>query len=166
MYLEDVIVIGRTFHEHLLNLQKVLQQFQEACLKLYPEKCQLFQKEVRYLVHIVSPKEITTNSEKLKATQEWPTPKNEHTIRSFVGLCTYYRLFISGFANIAKLLTKLTEEKQAFQWTPEVEAAFQTLKEALCTAYLQPREKFVVDTDASNIGIVGVLSKYMMDRSE
>jgi hypothetical protein len=72
-------------------------------------------------------------------------------------------VFNSSFPNIAKLLTKLTEEKQAFRWTPEVEAAFQTLKEALCTAptlaYLQPREKFVINTDTSNIGIGGVLSQ-------
>jgi hypothetical protein len=58
-------------------------------------------------------------------------------------------------------LTKLTEEKQPFQWTPEVETACQTLKGALCTApilaYPQPGEKFIVDTDASNIGIGGVL---------
>jgi hypothetical protein len=54
------------------------------------------------------------------------------------------------------------EEKQAFQWTPEVEAAFQTVKEALCTApilaYPQPRRTFIIDTDASNVGIEGVLS--------
>jgi hypothetical protein len=53
-------------------------------------------------------------------------------------------------------------EKQAFQWTPEVEAAFQTLNSALCAApilaYPQPGERFIVDTDAS-IGIGGVLSK-------
>jgi hypothetical protein len=42
VYLDDVIVIGRTFEEHLLNLRKVVQRFREACLKLNPEKCQLF----------------------------------------------------------------------------------------------------------------------------
>jgi hypothetical protein len=66
--------------------------------------------------------------------REWPTPKNKHEIRSFLGLCTYYRHFISGFANIVKPLTKLKEQKQFFQWTPEVEAVFQTLKGALCSA--------------------------------
>jgi hypothetical protein len=74
----------------------------------------------------------------------------------------YYGWFISGFANIAKLLTTLTEEKQAFQWTPEVEAAFQTLKGVLCAApiltYPHPGERFIVDTDASNFGTGGVLS--------
>jgi hypothetical protein len=58
---------------------------------------------------------------------------------------------------------QLMEEKQAFQWTPEEEAALQTLKQALCTApildYLQPRERFVIDTDSNNVGTGGVLSQ-------
>jgi hypothetical protein len=130
---------------------------------------QLFWKEVRYLGHIVSPEGITTDPKKLKTIQEWPTPKNKHEIRSFLGLYTYYRRFISDFGNIMKLLTKLTEEKQAFQWIAEVEAVFQTLKEALSTApihaYPQPREQFFIATDASNVGIRGVLSQ-VQDRQE
>jgi hypothetical protein len=63
----DVILIGRTFQEHLLNLQKVFQRFREARLQLNPEKCQLLQKKVRYLEHIVSPEGITADPEKLKA---------------------------------------------------------------------------------------------------
>jgi hypothetical protein len=133
VYLNDVIVIRRTFHEHLTNLRKVFQRFREACLNLNSKKCQLFQKEVRYVGHIVSPEGITTDPENLKAVRECPTPKNKHEVRSFLGLCSYYRRFISGFANITKPLTKLTEQKQSFQWTPEPEGAFQTLKGALCT---------------------------------
>jgi hypothetical protein len=68
-----------------------------------------------------------------------------------------------GIANIAKSLIILTEQKQAFKWTSEVEAAFKALKGALCTAtilaYPQPGERFVVDTDASNVGVGGVLSQ-------
>jgi hypothetical protein len=66
-------------------------------------------------------------------------------------------LQISGFANVVKPLTKLTDKKQAFQCALEVEAAFKALKEALCIAsvlaFLQPRERFVVDTDMSDVGI-------------
>jgi hypothetical protein len=97
-YLDDVIVIGRTFQEHLLNLRKVFQRFREAHLKFNPEKCQLSRKEVQYLGYTVSPGGITTDPEKLKAVQEWQTPKNKHEIRSFLGLCTQYRRFIPGFA--------------------------------------------------------------------
>jgi hypothetical protein len=137
------------------NLRKVLQR--------NSEKCHLLQKEVRYLGHIVSPEGISTDPEKLKAIREWPTPKNKHETRSFLGRCTYYRRFIPGFSTIAKPMTKLTEQKQSFQWTSEVEAAFQKLKQALCTApilpYPQPGQRFIVGTEASNVGIGGVLSR-------
>jgi hypothetical protein len=93
----------------------------QVSLKLNPEKCELFQKEVWFVGHTVPSEEITTDPEKLKAIPEWWADKNKHEIRSFPGLCTYFRQFISGFANITKPLTILMEEKQAFQWTPEAE---------------------------------------------
>jgi hypothetical protein len=106
---------------------------------------------------------ISTDPDNLEAVRECLTPKNKHKIRSFLGLCMYYRRFISSFANIVKPLTKLTEEKQVFQWTPEVEATFQTLNEAFCAAhilaYLQPRDRFTVDTNANNVGIGRMLSQ-------
>jgi hypothetical protein len=69
VYLDDVIVIGRTFQEHLRNLQEVFKWYREARLKLNPEKCQLFHKEVRYLRHMVSPEGITTHPEKQNRTR-------------------------------------------------------------------------------------------------
>ena len=134
VYLDDVIVIGRTFQEQLGNLRKVFQRLWEAHLKLNPAKCQLFRKEVRYLGHIISPSGVTTDPEKLEAVKSWPRPKDKHQLRSFLGLCTYYRRFISGFAYIAKPLTRLTEEKRTFKWSTEAETAFQALKRALCMA--------------------------------
>jgi len=106
---------------------------------------------------------ITTDPEKLEAVKSWPRPKDRHQLRSFLGLCTYYRRFISGFADIVKPLTRLIEEKRTFECSTEAETAFQALKKALCMApvlgYPQPGEKFIIDTDASNIGIGGVLSQ-------
>jgi hypothetical protein len=56
VWLRDVIVIGHTFEEHLLNLGKVFQRFRQCCVKLNPEKCQLLQKAIRYLGHMYHPK--------------------------------------------------------------------------------------------------------------
>jgi hypothetical protein len=131
MYLDDVIVIGRTFQKHLLSLRKMFHPFREDRLNLNPEKSQHFQKEVQHLGHITSPGGITADPEKLKAVWKWPISKNKQEIRSFLGIYAYYRRVIDGFANIAKPLTKFTGESQASQWTPEVEVAFQTLKEIL-----------------------------------
>jgi hypothetical protein len=155
VYLDNVIVIGFTFQEHLLNLQKVFQQSWEAHLKFDLEKWQLFENEVWYLKGIVSTEGLITNPKKLRAVQEWPISKNKHEIRYFLGLCFYYRWFISGFANIAKRLTKLSEEKQGFHWTRRSGGHLSIAKGALCTApvlaYPQPRERFVVSTGTSNI---------------
>jgi hypothetical protein len=65
VYLDDVIVIGCTFQEHVLNLRKMFQRFRKARLKLNREKFQLFQKGVRYFRNSVSPKGIITDPEKL-----------------------------------------------------------------------------------------------------
>jgi hypothetical protein len=85
-----------------------------------------------------------------------------HQLRSFLGLCTYYRRFISRLTDIAKPLTTLTEEKRTFEWSKEVATAFQALQKALCTApvlgYPRPGE-FIIDTNASNMAIGGVLSQ-------
>jgi hypothetical protein len=85
-------------------------------------------------------------------------------------MCTYYRWYNSGFANIAKSRTKLTEQKQSFKCSPGAEGAFQTLKGALRTApnlaYHQPEQRFVVDTNAGNVGIGEVLSQVQNGRSE
>jgi hypothetical protein len=69
----NVIVIGCTFQEHLLNLQKVFPQFQEARLKINPEKCQLFQKKRRpYCVTGVD----NYRPQKAESHRGNPTPKN------------------------------------------------------------------------------------------
>jgi hypothetical protein len=59
----------------------------------------------------VSPEVITTYPEKLRVVREWLNPKNKHETRSFLGLCTHYRRFISGFTNTANPVTILTDEK-------------------------------------------------------
>jgi hypothetical protein len=62
----------------------------------------------------VSFKGVTADTKKLKALQEWWTPRDKHVLRSFLGLYTYYRWFIFVLANITKPLTRLKKEKQAF----------------------------------------------------
>ncbi|UYV65370.1 K02A2.6-like, partial [Cordylochernes scorpioides] len=163
VYLDDVMVMGRTFGEHLKNLQEIFNRFKAANLGLNPRKCQLFQKKVEFLGHTVSAKGIQTSESKILAIRDWPKPKDKHELRSFLGLCTYYRRFVEGFADIAAPLHRLTEAKSTFHWNQDCENAFVTLKGGLCSSpvlvYPQPGMRFVLDTDASNSGIGAVLSQ-------
>ena len=163
IYLDDIIIHGRTFEEMLSNLDRVLNKLQEAGLKLKARKCQLFQKEVEYLGHIVSSDGIRTDPKKIEAVQNWPTPENVTELRAFIGLCSYYRRFIQGFADIAKPLHRLTGKEVLFNWTKECEVAFQTLKHKLCEtpilAHPDFSKEFILDTDASDFAIGAVLSQ-------
>ncbi|GFW13804.1 hypothetical protein TNCV_1670201 [Trichonephila clavipes] len=154
---------GRTFEEHLQNIRKVLSKLSDANLKLNPSKCKFFQKEVNYLGHIISAEGVRTDPEKVSAVKNWKRPENLRELRSFLGLCTYYRKFVKGFSNIARPLYKLTESKQKFQWTKECEDSFLQLKEALTSSpiliYPQPDKPFILDTDASNESVGAVLSQ-------
>ncbi|GFT98288.1 retrovirus-related Pol polyprotein from transposon 17.6 [Trichonephila clavipes] len=163
IYLDDVIRGGRTFEEHLQNIWKVLSKLSDANLKLNRSKCKFFQKEVNYLGHIISAEGVRTDPEKVSAVKNWKRPENLRELRSFLGLCTYYRKFVKGFSNIARPLHKLTESKQKFQWTKECEDSFLQLKEALTSSpiliYPQPDKPFILDTDASNESVGAVLSQ-------
>lgn len=163
VYLDDIIVTGKSFTEHISNLRKVFNRLKGANLKLNPKKCQLFRKEVKFLGHVVSENGISTDTEKVQAVKEWPTPKTVKEIRSFLGLCSYYRRFIKNFAEIAKPLHQLTEKGKQFLWTEKCEDAFSTLKEKLVSspilAYPKEEGMFILDTDACDTGIGAVLSQ-------
>ena len=92
---------------------------------------------------------------------DWKAPTSVHEVRSFLGLAGYYRRFILDFSKIAKSMTRLLQKDEKFQWTPECEAAFHTLRTLLTTTHIlaQPdiEKPFDVFCDASGIGLGCVL---------
>ncbi|GFW35995.1 hypothetical protein TNCV_4928591 [Trichonephila clavipes] len=163
VYLDDIIIVGRSFEEHLKNIRRVLQKLKEANLKLSPSKCHLFLREVTYLGHIISEEGVRTDPDKISAVKDWNCPTDVHQLRSFLGLCTYYRKFVKNFSTIARPLHKLTEEKQKFIWTVDCNNAFNKLKDALTSAsilaYPEIGKQFILDTNASHESIGAVLSQ-------
>ncbi|UYV72285.1 K02A2.6-like, partial [Cordylochernes scorpioides] len=163
VYLDDIIVMGKSFEEHLINLERVLQKIRVARLKLNPRKCKPFKEKVRYLGHVISRQGIQTDPDRTETVRQWPVPRDVHQLRSFLGLCSYYRRFVPGFSNIARPLHRLTESGRPFSWTIDCERAMDKLKQALSSppmlAYPDPGEPFILDTDASNTGIGAVLSQ-------
>ena len=126
--------MGKIFEEQLTNLEEVFSRMKEANLKLNPKKCLLFQKEVKFLRHTVSGNGIKTTGTKINAIRDWPRPRDKYEVRSILELCTYYRRYVNGFADIAAPLHKMTDLKSQFNWTAECEAAFKRLKNALCSS--------------------------------
>ncbi|GFV22366.1 hypothetical protein TNCV_3924261 [Trichonephila clavipes] len=160
-YLDDIIVFSETFEDHLIRLRLVLKCLQEAGLKLNSKKCLLAAQEVKILGHLVSSNGVRPDPDKIKAVRNFPTPKNIHDIRSFLGLCSYFRIFIKGFCYLAKPLQSLLKSGVEFHWGPEEVEAFNSLKKALTSdpvlGMYDERASTEIHTDASGYGIGAVL---------
>ncbi|GFT85674.1 retrovirus-related Pol polyprotein from transposon 297 [Trichonephila clavipes] len=160
-YLDDIIVFSETFEDHLIRLRLVLKCLQEAGLKLNSKKCLFAAQEVKILGHLVSSNGVRPDPDKIKAVRNFPTPKNIHDIRSFLGLCSYFRRFIKGFCYLAEPLQSLLKSGVEFHWGPEEVEAFNSLKKALTSdpvlGMYDERAFTEIHTDASGYGIGAVL---------
>ena len=167
VYLDDIISFGTTFEQELTRLTRIFDRLQAAKLKLKPSKCNFFQTGVDFLGHRVSRDGVHTSQDKVEAVRSWPVPRNVKEVKSFYGLCTYYRKFVENFAQIARPLTNLAKKNEKFHWTPDCQQAFENLKEALMTAPVlaYPRQDgdLILDTDASQYAVGSVLSQRQPD---
>ncbi|XP_040998220.1 uncharacterized mitochondrial protein AtMg00860-like [Juglans microcarpa x Juglans regia] len=114
--------------------------------------------------HVVSKDGISVDPGKVEAVVSWPTLKNIHDIRSFLGLAGYYRRFIDGLSKITAPLTTFTKKNNKFKWSTRCEESFQELKRRLVTAPVltvpTARGGFVVYSDASRFGLGFVLMQH------
>ena len=162
-YFDDVIIFSKTIEQHCQRLQSVLQRFRENGLRVKASKCSFGANKVIYLGHSVSRDGVHTDPSKIKAVEDLAAPTTIEMLRSFLGLAGYYRRFIPQFATLAAPLTDLTKKGTPFIWTDKCQAAFLALKTSLCSApvlaYPKFNEPFLLQTDASNVGLGAVLAQ-------
>jgi hypothetical protein len=161
--LDDIIIFSCDLDEHFEHLNEVLKRLKNAGLKLKPSKCDLIKDEILYLGHLVGKTGVKPNPRIIETVKNWKTPNTVKEVQQFLGLCNYHRQFIKGFSEVAAPLTHLTRKDVDFQWSDSVQQCFEKLKLALCTApilaYPKPDGIFILDTDASNNGIGGMLQQ-------
>ena len=155
-FLDDVLVLGRTFENHLENLAEVFQRFRQYGIKLKAKKCDLFRQEVEYLGRTVGREGMKVSKSFVDTMEKWTVPTCTKDVERFCGFANYHRNFIKDFAQISAPLYGLTG-KNKFHWEDEHQEAFEKLKSALCSApvlTIPTKEgRFVLDTDASDFSI-------------
>ncbi|UYV72118.1 hypothetical protein LAZ67_9001871, partial [Cordylochernes scorpioides] len=132
-YLDDIIVYATSFKEHIERLGKVLRCIQHAGLCINHEKCRFRSREIKVLGHLVTESGIRPDPDKIEAITNFSTPKPTTEVRSFMGLCSYYKRFMKYFANKAKPLHDLLRNNVKLFWSNDQEQSFQILKSALTT---------------------------------
>ncbi|XP_068097047.1 uncharacterized protein [Hyperolius riggenbachi] len=165
VYLDDIVIFSSDWESHLLKVQAVLDALRKGGFTVNPEKCALGMEEAKYLGYIVGKGLVKPQVNKVEAIQEWPRPVSKKQVRAFLGIVGYYRRFIPNFSTLAAPLTDLTKGRKSvmIQWTGETDKAFMELKLALCQnpVLVAPdfTREFVVQTDASDVGLGAVLSQ-------
>lgn len=163
LYIDDIIVMGCSVNHHLKNLESVFAKLRQHNLKLNPAKCNFFRPDVTYLGHHISEKGIQPDKSKFSAIEKYPIPNNTEDVRRFVAFCNYYRRFIKNFAEIAHPLNKLLRKNIQFEWKPECQKAFDTLKRHLLSPTILQfpnfKNHFTLITDASKVACGAVLTQ-------
>ena len=95
-YVDDSIILGKTFEGHLKNLDKALSAFENAGLILKIEKCKLVRQETEFLGQVISPDGIKPIKRHIDTILNIPNPKNLKQLRSLLGKFNYYAKFIEN----------------------------------------------------------------------
>ncbi|UYV83886.1 hypothetical protein LAZ67_X000509, partial [Cordylochernes scorpioides] len=166
-YLDDIVVYGSTFKEHLTRLYKVLRCIQQAGLCLNYKKCHFASRQITILGHVVNEFGTQPDPEKVKAIVHFPKPRNISETRSFLGLSSYYRRFIKSYANKSRPLNSLLKKDEKFIWGEEQDESFRILKQELASSpvlghFIEGAETHV-HTDASGYGLGAVLVQIQND---
>ncbi|GJY06990.1 putative reverse transcriptase domain-containing protein [Tanacetum coccineum] len=161
VFIDDILIYSKSKEEHAEHLKLILELLKKEELYAKFSKCEFWLSNVQFLGHVINSKGIHVDPAKIESIKDWASPKTPTEIRQFLGLDGYYRRFIEGFSKIAKPVTKLTQKSAKFDWSEKAEAAFQLLKQKLCSAPIlalpEGSENFMVYCDASRKGLDAVL---------
>jgi hypothetical protein len=111
-------------------------------MKIHPKKCEFIITLVIYLGHIILPNGIMVHWVKVVAILEMPNPTDVNTLRSFIELCNYYKIYVQDFCIIAHPLYALLKKDVIWTWSDEAQEAFNTLKEKLSEFPILRRPNF------------------------
>ena len=161
VYLDDIVIFADSLESHREKLDKFLSRFAAAGLKIKPTKCKLLPERLVLLGHVVSKEGIAVDPEKVRVIKDWPAPSNLQELKSFLGHVGYHQKFILNYADVTAPLRKLDKKNSKFEWSCEAQEAFELVKKQLIEAPVLAFPKyhlpFVIDTDASDVGIGAAL---------
>lgn len=163
LYMDDIIVIGKSENDHLKNLRTVFEVCRKRNLKINPNKCQFFRHEVTYLGHRCTRSGLLPDNSKLDAIHRYPKPTDRDSAKRFIAFANYYRRFIPNFAALAQPINKLTRKNSVFTWTLLCQESFEKLKQYLANppilAFPDFSKSFIITVDASKLACGAVLSQ-------
>ena len=162
-YMDDIVEFSKTFEDHIVNIEQLFARLRESGISLKLSKCIFASDKVDFLGFELSRTGIKPQIRLTEAIESYKRPATKKELRGFLGLAGFYRAFIPNFADISAPLNSLTNDNVPFIWTDECEEAFMRLKMKLTSEpvlkFPDLNQPFVVEVDASNHAVGGILSQ-------
>ncbi|PRP72900.1 retrotransposable element protein, partial [Planoprotostelium fungivorum] len=167
IYLDDFLIYSQSREEHVQHVRRVLKRVIDHKLSVNLKKCEFHSQKVKFLGYEVTPDGIHMCADRVESIRNWAPPVNLKALQSFLGFCNFYRGFIRNYSSIVTPMTNMTRKDVECKWTPHLQKSFEDLKEAFVTAdvcrHFDPSLPIVLETDASDFAISGVLSQRHKD---
>src|SRR6201987_3552484 len=161
VYIDDLLAMAKTVEDMLERLRLVFTLLRRANLKIKWRKCKFFQRELKFLGHLVSGYSIKPDPANVEAVRDFPEPNRKEKVQSFLGLVNYYQKFVPHLSTLATPMRALLKKNVKFSWTAECAEAFEAIKKVLVSEpVLKPADMskpFILQTDASLVGYGAVL---------
>jgi hypothetical protein len=169
-YIDDVLVHSKGLLQHLAHLEELSKRLHEVNMKIHPKKCEFVITSIVYLGHKILPNDIMAHWAKVVAILEMPNPTDVQTLKSFIELCNYYRIYVQNFSTIVHPFYALLKKDVAWTWSEKAQEAFNTLKEKLSEFPILRRpdfnKVFILHTNLSALGIGVILGQLHEESKE
>ncbi|CAH8680112.1 unnamed protein product [Schistosoma rodhaini] len=169
-YLDDILIVATTLEQMQERTILVLKRISKNGFRLQPEKCQFLLRSVKHLGFTFDADDSRPDPENVRAIRQMPTPTNISTLRSFMGLVSYYTAFVPSMHDIRAPLNGLLRKNSTWNWTKECDTAFCKLKSIISSKLLlthyDPCMPIIVAADVSAYGLGAVISHQFPDASE
>ena len=164
-YIDDVLVFSDNEDEHKIHLRRVFECLINHNLRIKPKKCEFFQSRISFLGHVLHDGQISVEYPKIEALEKWHGPLTTiRQVRQFLGLASYYRMFVPNFSAVAAPLSAMTRKDSRVIWSDEAQKALDTIIDTLKNApplmVWDSTRQTRVTTDASLVGIGAILEQY------
>lgn len=173
LYLDDIIVFGRTEEELLKNLRQVFERFRKHRLTLNPGKCRFGLSKVEYVGHTIDENGLTFSEEKRHEVLDFPKPVTMRNMKQFLGLANYFRDNVKNHSILVKPLQDMVasyDKNKKLQWTPELSQRFEEVKVLISQcpslSFMDANLPIFLHTDASDYGIGAYLFQKTTDNVE
>jgi transposase InsO family protein len=161
VYQDDCLVWGESIEELLARLRKVLERFRKFCISVSAPKCDLMQRELKFLGRRLSNDGVSIDNSRIDSIRNFPRPTTRTEVRSFLSTCGFLRQHIADMSTLIEPLSALTSVNKPFVWSDKCEQSFVTLKAAFesppVLAFPDFTLPFKLMCDASDVGLGALL---------